>query len=167
MYLPNIVSWTGTEIFNGSLIENLVLPKATLTNTNINYLFTNLLKLKRIIVSSIQSFGGNPIFSNNNIVEIIDCFSPCDTSFAISALLSSLKTWIIRKDTKIANMANLVNMPNLEEVYVPQVLLETYKTATNWSTYADKFKPLEGSKYESLTWYESEDWYREEMSVWQ
>lgn len=28
-------------------------------------------------------------------------------------------------------------------VYVPSALIDTYKTATNWSTYADKFRALE------------------------
>ena len=33
-------------------------------------------------------------------------------------------------------------------IYVPTSLIDTYKNATNWAPYGDKFKPLEGSVYE-------------------
>lgn len=33
-------------------------------------------------------------------------------------------------------------------IYVPSALLDTYKTATNWSVYADQFRAIEGSEYE-------------------
>ena len=60
-----------------------------------------------------------------------------------------------------------LNSLNTIEIYVPQAIIETYKQATNWTTYADCFKALEGSKYEDVEWYKNEEWYAEEMSVWE
>ena len=33
-------------------------------------------------------------------------------------------------------------------IYVPSALLDTYKAATGWSTYASSFKAIEGSEWE-------------------
>ena len=33
-------------------------------------------------------------------------------------------------------------------IYVPSALIDKFKTATNWSTYANQFKTIEGSEYE-------------------
>lgn len=45
-------------------------------------------------------------------------------------------------------------------VYVPSSLAESYKTASNWSTIYDagyvSFEAIEGSDYESLTWWEDD-----------
>ena len=69
--------------------------------------------------------------------------------------------------SSIPPCSNIAHFSNIEEIYISQDYVESMKKATNWSTYADKIKPLEGSKYESLNWYENEDWYKEEMAVWQ
>ena len=45
-------------------------------------------------------------------------------------------------------------------VYVPSTLIESYQTATNWSTWYTAgyvtFVAIEGSPYESLTWWEDD-----------
>lgn len=79
----------------------------------------------------------------------------------------AMKTLILRNTTQIANLTVANAFPNDVEIYIPQEMIEKYKVATNWTVYADKFVALEGSKYESLTWYLEEDWYKEEMAVWQ
>ena len=34
------------------------------------------------------------------------------------------------------------NYATVDKIYVPNESVDTYKTATNWSTYADIIKPL-------------------------
>ena len=61
---------------------------------------------------------------------------------------TSLTTLILRKTTII----NLTNKNALQYtpiangtgyIYVPKALIEKYKTATNWSTYANQFRAIE------------------------
>lgn len=62
---------------------------------------------------------------------------------------TSLETLIIRTPTLCTNNGhanNLVNTPIANGtgcIYVPSALLEEYKTATNWSAYADQFRAIE------------------------
>ena len=59
----------------------------------------------------------------------------------------SLNTVIINNETlfKMTNTNMFQNTPiasGTGYVYVPDNMVETYKTATNWSTYADQIKPI-------------------------
>ena len=67
---------------------------------------------------------------------------------------TSLVALILRKTNQIYTLQNtnaLTNTPIVNGtgyIYVPQALLETYKTASNWSTYANQIVAIEGSEYE-------------------
>lgn len=80
---------------------------------------------------------------------------------------ANLEIYICRSTSTIPNLANADFIRNIKEIYVTETIIEQFKTATNWSVYADKIKPIEGSKYENLEWYKNEQWYAEEMSVWE
>lgn len=124
-------------------------------------------RLKRIIMPILQSGFSGTMLYNVSTVELIDAGQQPSIGFNGNYGTTGVKILILRKSNTITTLKNANYITNLEEVYVPQALLETYKTATNWSVYADKIFPLEGSKYENEDWYKNEDWYREEMSVWQ
>lgn len=57
---------------------------------------------------------------------------------------SGLKVLVILKEGSIlaANSNALSGMAVSEAIYVPDDLVESYKTASYWSNFADKFKPL-------------------------
>ena len=67
---------------------------------------------------------------------------------------TSLVALILRKTNQIYTLQNanaLTNTPIANGtgfIYVPQTLLETYKSAPYWSTYADQIVAIEGSEYE-------------------
>ena len=48
---------------------------------------------------------------------------------------------ILRRDDKVTTAGQL-DLPKICTIYVPDNLVEQYKTATNWSRHADKIKPL-------------------------
>lgn len=48
---------------------------------------------------------------------------------------------ILRRDDKLTTAGQL-DLPKICTIYVPDNLVEQYKTATNWSRHADKIKPL-------------------------
>ena len=56
----------------------------------------------------------------------------------------NLKTLILRTTAKVVNLYNASNsLPTSSfTTYVPDDLVNSYKEATNWSTYADRIKPL-------------------------
>lgn len=64
---------------------------------------------------------------------------------------SSLRTLILRRSDAICTLANTTNCfsssgiqpGGLGYIYVPSALIDSYKVATNWSTYADQFRAIE------------------------
>lgn len=62
----------------------------------------------------------------------------------------SLATLILRDTTKISPLSGTLSVPFF--LYVPETLLDSYKTATNWSTMADRIIKLEGTIYEDVYW---------------
>lgn len=64
----------------------------------------------------------------------------------------NLNTLILRQDFFVSINAALPSSCGLStsgNIYVPSALVATYKAATNWSTYADRILPIEGSYYET------------------
>lgn len=62
---------------------------------------------------------------------------------------SSLETLILRKSDAICTLANVSAFTSTPiasgtgYVYVPSALVDSYRTATNWSTYANQFREIE------------------------
>ena len=158
VYSPNCVN-IYNNVFDGTAVENIILPNVRYTDSY-GCSFTSK-KLKRLIAQNLNTLGS----FNTLLAELMDVDSPCQSS--IDGYLPLLKVFVIRARSSIKNIISSRIFQNLEEVYVPQAMVEKYKTATNWSVYADKIKPIEGSKYEDLEWYKNEDWYAEEMIVWE
>lgn len=64
------------------------------------------------------------------------------TSIGLMALGSSSITTCIVKNPSPATLAEQVFSGAIENIYVPDASVETYKGATNWATYADRIKPI-------------------------
>lgn len=157
VYSPNCVN-IYNNVFANTAVENIILPNVQYVGSN-SCPFTSK-KLKRLIAQNLNTLGTVDTLS----AELMDVGSPCLS--AVDTYLPLLKIFVIRK-SGVKNIVSSRIFQNLEEAYVPQAMVEKYKTATNWSVYADKIKPIEGSKYEDLDWYKNEQWYAEEMSVWE
>lgn len=56
--------------------------------------------------------------------------------------LDNLKTLVLNNPTPMTIAVQNVFPSGLETIYVPDESLETYKTATNWSSYVGKIKPM-------------------------
>lgn len=73
------------------------------------------------------------------------------TSFssAVFRRADNLETLIIRTPSQIATAASTTILANTKiasgtgYIYVPSALLEQYKVATNWATYANQFRAIE------------------------
>lgn len=117
-------------------------------------------------VTSLGSYG----FFGTKITKIVfpvaasvpsNCFYSCSAltkadfgvakSIAASSFYgcSNLEALILRKSDAICTLSNTnaISSSGIGKgtgyVYVPSSLIETYKTATNWSTFADQFRAIE------------------------
>lgn len=159
LYLPKVQKIdSGTSGFiNNTQIENLILPE--LINFGDWYTFY-LATLRRLIAPKCTTIQPHAPFMQDTI-RLLDCRLCFETSQA------NLEIYICRSTSTIPKLSNANYIRNIKEIYVTETIIEQFKTATNWSVYVDKIKPIEGSKYEPLNWYEEEDWYKEEMAVWE
>lgn len=181
VYLPNVVS-ISTSTFSGNTnLKYIYMPNLLIigqssfsTNTNLkNCIFPKLNTMGDVVFQNCSGAMKNLIIPNvgavpsstfsNMAFELIDCSAR--NAFGSTTIGRYTKTLILR--STIPPCSNITHFSSIEEIYISQDYVEDMKKATNWSTYADKIKPLEGSKYENLNWYENEDWYKEEMAVWQ
>ena len=119
---PNVTS-TGVNVFYACYALHTVnLPSLISISTNM-FAYSSL--LKRLDFPSVESISGG-------------AFSGC----------ARLVTLILRKADAVCTLANVnafTNTPIAKGtglIYVPDNLVEQYKAATNWATYANQIKPI-------------------------
>ena len=156
IYFPKLETITGYDPFTSTVIENMIFPRINVPG-HISRAFCSRV-LKRLIATNSNSLGSSPF--DSLLLELIDS----RTGSLIKS--GSLKILICRNTDTIPTLSSAEYILNIEEIYITSSLVDTLKTATNWSVYEDKISPLEGSKYENEKWYETEEWYKEEMAVW-
>lgn len=147
-YLPKVTK-IGGYAFRGSEIERVTaedLPAWDGTFTG-NWAFATNSKLKYFQHTFTQELINFP-FEDNRALEKVDlctcalgggCFRGC----------ISLTALILRRADAICELTdtNAFNNTPIAKgtgyVYVPAALIETYKSATNWSNYANQFRAIE------------------------
>ena len=93
-----------------------------------------------IIPDSVKSIGGSA-FNATQISYIDIPASVTSIGWGAFQNCKSLQTVILRKSTRYAiNAEDFQNVP--ATFYVPDELLDEYKTAAVWSTFADRIKPI-------------------------
>lgn len=114
----------GVDSFSHSNIKTIKLPNTLTSIGNYAFYWSDLVYID--IPDSVQNIG-------------IYAFNCCD----------SLKVVILRKATNAYSLGdtNVFEYSSIEDgtgyIYVPSALLESYKTAANWSTFANQFRALE------------------------
>lgn len=162
VYLP-AADIVYSNAFSGTAIEHLDIPLVTrfvgnpfgnnfpkIVSVNVpnlvtidNSSFAGLYSMKSLDLPKVTVFPGY-VFSGSNIVKLK---LGSATSFAkfCFANVTKLKTLIIETPNMIPKLENnsyLATDSKDVVVYVPDALVEDYKSATNWSTYADRIKPI-------------------------
>lgn len=106
-----------------------------------NYFFANDPLLTTVIFDVVYanfSFANGWFFYNTPLLR--NLVIKCKTVAAVSSGITSSHGW-----------GGIYDNPTESTIWVPQALVESYKTATNWSTLYDAgvtFAPIEGSIYE-------------------
>lgn len=145
---------TSIKSFNRcSNLTSITLPNTiTIIPTNCFAYCNNLSEvvgLDNVISIEENAFHCNVLDANNALTELI---LPSVTSIGPGAFqgLEGLKTVVLSAN----NICELTGdsgylFSNFPNVYVPDALVDAYKSATNWSVYASQIKPL--SEYTATT----------------
>lgn len=102
-----------------------------------NLAFASCANLKTIDISSCETLNGQPFQSCSRLLRVIIR----QTNKVCNMLYSSIFATCYRF---VGATHVTYNPEGLKDgyIYVPDELVEQYKVATNWSTYADQIKPL-------------------------
>lgn len=120
-FFENIPTITGDYCFSGSYFEELHFTNIT----SLSYrLFKNANKIKSVTVDKVTSI-------NSEVFQYASLFEKLVIKTPTLCTLSSANSF---DGTKIASGNGYI--------YVPDTLVEDYKAATNWSTYAAQIKGL-------------------------
>lgn len=153
---PNVTT-VGRQAFESTGLLEFSMPKVESFGNNA---FQNA-KFVRVTVPASTRNIGIGMFKGNSLLE------ECHLLFAVNSFngqdlfynCPKLKAVIIPSPNLIAlggksNMFGAVSGQTSPidsgqcHIYVPSALIDSYKTATNWSVFADSFRAIEGSEYE-------------------
>lgn len=121
--LPNVTTMNTYVFYGCTALETAKLPKATSVPSQAFY---NCTKLKHADFGKAGSIAAQ-------------AFNAC----------TALTELILRKTDSICTLSNVNGVNNTAigkgtgYIYVPAALIEDYKVATNWSTFADQFRAIE------------------------
>ena len=125
--VPNLTTIEhGGRAFNFTALEEFEAPNLTTILTSTSTMFSNCHKLKRVILPKL---GGMTISSNT----FVNCYM-LETLVLGGSELNPLDNVNALRGSTIEGGTGYI--------YVPDNLVDTYKTATNWATFADQIKPI-------------------------
>lgn len=99
--------------------------------------------------------AGSAVFYGCSSLRVIDFYSlkSINGSYFIEGS-KQLKALILRGDTVVTLSSSLGSNSNLSRsyfIYVPRALVDSYKSATNWSAYSSRFRALEDYTVDGTT----------------
>ena len=152
---PNVTT-VGAQAFQGTKLTNIFFPKAT-CNSN------SFAQCTSAITAVVGKFGSDRTLSGCSKLKKVDICLQTNVGARTFEICSVLDTIIIRSTTlcRMTEAASDVFRRATKflsggsggEIYVPEALIDTYKSATNWSTLDGygtvTWKKIEGSYYET------------------
>lgn len=162
---PNVTSVEGYAFYKCSLLKNIDISKLT-TAAAYAFAYTapSVLNFPLLISASTYSFGYINSTCEVNMPQLTNIGNSCfrdskgitKGDFAVASKIgpvafyycNNLATLILRKSDAICVLENTSAFTGTKIadgtglIYVPDALVDTYKSATNWSNYANQIKPL-------------------------
>lgn len=147
--LPNCTTFDGESTFNGaSSLESVYLPNLT-TMANGRYTFTRtkLTEVDLPSLTTVSDFTGT--FYTATLIKKINLPKLSGITIGSSAFNGAQKlTTLVLGGSELNPLDNTNAFNNTPiasgtgYVYVPDALVDSYKSATNWVTFADQIKPI-------------------------
>ena len=139
------ITYLGIEVFrNYESLAVVDFPNVTSTGVNVFYACY---ALHTVNLPSLISISSN-MFAYSSLLKRLDFPSVESISGGAFSGCSRLVTLILRKADTVCTLENVSAFSGTSIakgtgfVYVPDDLVEQYKTANNWSTYASQIKPI-------------------------
>lgn len=161
--LPNVVTVEDGGFYNCKLLKSVNLPKVTSIGDN----GFNSTGLESISLPSCTTLGSSSFFATQQLVLAIlplvtsisgFCFNYSSVQKIDTSSLTSIKNSAFyntkQLDTLILRNSSVCALENVNAfqdtkiaagagyIYVPDNLVDSYKTATNWVTFANQIKPI-------------------------
>jgi hypothetical protein len=155
MSFVNTVDIIGDEALTNSIIDRSITEIADNLVTSIGDFAFYGCKLTTANFPAVTSIGTNVFRQCSTLTTVdfsvitsIDSFAFCDCS--------GLTALILRSETRCSlNSTNVFNYSSIESgtgyIYVPRALVDSYKAASNWSTYSAQFRALEDYTVDGTT----------------
>ena len=144
----------GEEVLNALIDRSITEIRANATSVG-DYAFYYCGKLTSADLQACTSVGSNAFSSCTSLtsVDLPVCISVGSSAFGYCGKLTSL---ILRSKSlcSLSNSNAFTSTPiasGTGYIYVPKALIDTYKTATNWVTYANQFRALEDYTVDGTT----------------
>lgn len=141
---PNCTSIGNYAFYNSTKVTSVNLPKLTIMGAN------SLRQLTAITYVTLPACNYIASTAFQKCTALTKADFPIAEEIAGNAFntCSALTTLILRNSTvcTLANVNALTSTPiasGTGYIYVPSALVNSYKTATNWKTYANQFRAIE------------------------
>lgn len=181
-YAPNVTAFNGANCFYGcAQLKSVSMPNNANNNESRSQIFRNCTSLETVNLPKVKHFGNatfygdralvnialpallrlqSEMFRNCTSLEVADFGNPDRTNQNTFNGCTSLNTIIIRSTSVcvLTNVNALTGTPFASDgtggtLYVPNALISSYQSASNWSTilgYAtNSIQKIEGSIYET------------------
>ena len=139
------ITYLGIEVFrNYESLAVVDFPNVTSTGANIFYACYD---LSTVHLPKLSALGTN-MFAYSSLLNTLDFPSVESIDTGAFSSCSRLVTLVLRKADAVCTLKNVnafTNTPFAKGtgyIYVPDDLVEQYKAATNWSTFASQIKPI-------------------------
>ena len=143
--IPNVTTLNISTFEDCKSLKEVYFPNITTVG---NRIFANCYELIKAILPNVTSVSTAMFYYSKKLVSV-DLSSATSISSSGFQSCSVLTRVIIRNTTSACSLANknaFTSTPiasGTGYIYVPSTLVDTYKSATNWSTYASQFRALE------------------------
>lgn len=141
----NRITYLGIEVFrNYESLAVVDFPNVTSTGANIFYACYG---LRTVNLPKLSAVGIN-MFAYSSLLKRLDFPSVESIDTGAFSGCSRLVTLVLGKADAVCTLKNVNALANTSiakgtgYIYVPDNLVEQYKAATNWSTYASQIKPI-------------------------
>ena len=134
----------GTSVEDG-LIDGTITECINNRVTNVRiFAFQGLKKLAKVDLPA-ATIINDYAFNGCTALTTVDLYAATSIGDRAFYNCKKLNSMIIRSETMctLSNTNAFTNTPGSSYIYVPSALLESYRAATNWSTYAARFRAIE------------------------